>query len=54
MLEIAAYMLCKIGGMDGSADDIKGVLEAAGATPNEDEITKLLGDVGEKDVNALL
>ena len=54
MLEIAALSLCKIGGKDGSADDIKAVLEAAGAEVNEDALTKLSGDMEGKDINELL
>ena len=54
MLEIAALVLCKLGGKDGSADDIKAVLEAAGAEVDEDALTKLTGDMEGKDVNELL
>ena len=54
MLEATAYLLCKIGGKSGSADDIKAVLEAAGAAVNEDAITSFCGDVDGKDVNELL
>ena len=54
MLEIAALLLCKIGGKDGSADDIKAVLEAAGAEVNEDALTKISGDMEGKDINELL
>ena len=54
MLEIAALLLCKIGGKDGSADDIKAVLETAGAEVNEDALTKLSGDMEGKDINELL
>ena len=54
MREIAALMLCKIGGKEGSADDIKAVLEAAGAEVNEEQLTKLMGDIEGKDINELL
>lgn len=54
MSEIAALLLCKIGGKAGSADDIKAVLEAAGATANDDAIAKLTGDMDGKDINELL
>lgn len=54
MIEIAALLLCKIGGKAGSADDIKAVLEAAGAPANDDEIAKLTGDLDGKDINELL
>ena len=54
MIEIAALLLCKLGGKDGSADDIKAVIEAAGGTVNEDALTKLTGDMDGKDINELL
>lgn len=54
MLEIAALLLCKLGGKGGSADEIKAVLEAAGQEANEDAIAKLTGDMDGKDVNELL
>ena len=54
MQEIAALMLCKLGGKGGSADEIKAVLEAAGVEANEDQLTKLVGDVEGKDINELL
>ena len=54
MIEVAALLLCKIGGKAGSADDIKAVLEAAGAEVDEDKITALTGDMDGKDINELL
>jgi hypothetical protein len=54
MIEIAALLLCKLGGKAGSAADIKAVLEAAGAAANDDEIAKLTGDMEGKDINELL
>jgi large subunit ribosomal protein LP2 len=54
MIEIAALVLCKLGGKSGSADDIKAVLTAAGIEGNDDEITKLTGDLAEKDIDVLL
>lgn len=54
MIEVAALLLCKLGGKGGSADDIKAVLEAAGVDANEDAITKLTGDLDGKDVDELL
>ena len=54
MLESAAYLLCKVGGKGGSADDIKAVLEAAGAEVDEEALTKFCGDMEGKDVNELL
>ena len=54
MSEVAALLLCKLGGKAGSADDIKAVLEAGGAEVNEDAVTKLAGDMDGKDINELL
>mmetsp|Transcript_5282 Transcript_5282/g.9905 ORF Transcript_5282/g.9905 Transcript_5282/m.9905 type:complete len:113 (+) Transcript_5282:201-539(+) len=54
MSEIAALLLCKVGGKGGSADDIKAVLEAAGAEINEDKISALTADMDGKDINDLL
>eukprot|EP00566_Odontella_aurita_P024424 CAMPEP_0113540708 /NCGR_PEP_ID=MMETSP0015_2-20120614/8629_1 /TAXON_ID=2838 /ORGANISM="Odontella" /LENGTH=107 /DNA_ID=CAMNT_0000440539 /DNA_START=198 /DNA_END=522 /DNA_ORIENTATION=- /assembly_acc=CAM_ASM_000160 len=54
MQEIAALLLCKLGGKSGSADEIKAVIEAAGGEANADQISKLVGDVEGKDVNELL
>lgn len=54
MQEVAALLLCKVGGKAGSADEIKAVLEAAGVEVNEDQVTKLVGDMDGKDVNELL
>jgi large subunit ribosomal protein LP2 len=55
MIEIAAFLLCKLGGKSGSAADIKAVLEAAGAAEiSEDAISTLISDVDGKDLNAIL
>lgn len=54
MIEVAALLLCKIGGKDGSAADIKAVLEAAGAAVNDDMISALTGDMEGKDINEIL
>jgi large subunit ribosomal protein LP2 len=54
MLEIAALVLCKLGGKSGSAEDIKAVFAAAGLEGSDDEIATLTGDIGEKDLDALL
>lgn len=54
MIEVAALLLCKLGGKAGSADDIKAVLEAAGQEANDDAISKLTGDMDGKDINELL
>jgi large subunit ribosomal protein LP2 len=54
MQEIAALLLCKLGGKSGSADEIKAVLEAAGHDVNEDALTTLTGDLDGKDINEIL
>jgi large subunit ribosomal protein LP2 len=54
MQEIAALLLCKVAGKAGSAEEIKAVLEAAGAEVNEEQLTKLVGDVEGTDINELL
>ena len=54
MQEIAALLLCKLGGKAGSADDIAAVITAAGGEPNADQIAALVGDAEGKDVNELL
>jgi large subunit ribosomal protein LP2 len=55
MIEIAAFLLCKLGGKSGSAADIQAVLEAAGvAAISEDAISTLVADVDGKDLNAIL
>jgi len=54
MIEVAALLLCKLGGKSGSADEVKAVLEAAGCEVNDEQLTKLVGDVDGKDINELL
>ena len=55
MQELAALLLCKLGGQSGSADEIKAVITAAGGTePNDDQIATLVGDLEGKDINELL
>lgn len=54
MIEVAALLLCKIGGKSGSTDEIKAVLEAAGLAVDEEQLTKLSGDLEGKDLNELL
>ncbi|KAG7352088.1 60S acidic ribosomal protein [Nitzschia inconspicua] len=54
MSEVAALLLCKLGGKAGSADDIKAVLEAGGVDVNEDKISALTGDMDGKDINEIL
>eukprot|EP00536_Pseudo-nitzschia_multiseries_P013794 jgi/Psemu1/212817/e_gw1.616.19.1 len=54
MSEAAALMLCVLGGKSGSADEIKAVLEAAGAEVNEDKVAAIAADIEGKDINELL
>ncbi|KAG8726759.1 60S acidic ribosomal protein P2 [Ceratobasidium sp. 428] len=55
MRYIAAYLLLQIGGnASPGADDIKKVLGAGGVDVDEDRLSKLLGELEGKDVNALI
>lgn len=54
MIEAAALFLCKLGGKSGSADEIKAVIEAAGLEVDEEQLTKLTGDIEGKDIEELL
>ena len=54
MSEAAALLLCVIGGKSGSADDIKAVLEAAGAEVDEDKVAALVADMEGKDCTELV
>ena len=54
MSEAAALLLCIIGGKAGSADDIKAVLEAAGAEVNEDKVAAIAADIDGKSPLELL
>eukprot|EP00594_Rhizosolenia_setigera_P002533 CAMPEP_0178947044 /NCGR_PEP_ID=MMETSP0789-20121207/4620_1 /TAXON_ID=3005 /ORGANISM="Rhizosolenia setigera, Strain CCMP 1694" /LENGTH=114 /DNA_ID=CAMNT_0020627099 /DNA_START=109 /DNA_END=453 /DNA_ORIENTATION=- len=54
MQEIAAYLLLKLAGKDGSSDEITAVIEAAGGSADESALSTLLGDLEGKDVNELL
>jgi len=56
MQEVAAYLLCVLGGKESpSSDDIKAVLTAAGnEEPSDDSINALVGDMEGKSVNDLL
>mmetsp|Transcript_10975 Transcript_10975/g.12405 ORF Transcript_10975/g.12405 Transcript_10975/m.12405 type:complete len:118 (-) Transcript_10975:406-759(-) len=54
MIEIAALLLCKLGGKDGSAADIKAVIEAAGAEVDADKVSTLTGDMEGKNIDELL
>jgi len=54
MQEIAAYLLLKVAGKDGSAEEVTAVVEAAGGTVDEAALTAMLGDLDGKDINELL
>ena len=55
MQEVAALLLCKLGGMSGTASEIAAVITAAGGgEPNEAQIATLISDVEGKDVSELL
>jgi large subunit ribosomal protein LP2 len=54
MSEVAALLLCKVGGKSGTAAEITAVMEAAGLEVNEESLTALLGDMEGKDINELL
>ncbi|QRV74157.1 60s Acidic ribosomal protein [Ceratobasidium sp. AG-Ba] len=55
MRYIAAYLLLQIGGnASPGAEDIKKVLSAGGVDVDEDRLSKLLGELEGKDVNALI
>jgi len=54
MQEVAALLLCKLGGKSGSADEISAVITAAGGEPNEEQIATLVGELDGKDINELL
>ena len=54
MQEIAAYLLLKIAGKDGSAEEVTSVIEAAGGSVDEAALSTLISDMEGKDVNELL
>ena len=54
MIEVAALLLCKLGGQSGSAEEIAAVIAAAGGEPDEAQIATLVGDLDGKDVSELL
>lgn len=54
MQEIAAYLLLKLGGKNGSAEEISSVIQAGGGTANDEHIATLLKDLEGKDINELL
>ena len=53
MQEIAAYLLLKVAGKDGSAEEVTSVVEAAGGAVDEAALTTMLGDLDGKDINEL-
>ena len=55
MKHIAAYLLLVLGGnKTPSVDDVKGVLSAVGVEADEAKLTKLLGDLKDKDIDAII
>ena len=55
MKEVAAYLLCVLGGNDTpSASDISSVIAASGSDPAEESISTLVSDLEGKSVNDLL
>ena len=55
MKYIAAYLLLVLGGnKTPSADDVKGVLSSVGVEAEEDKLTKLLGDLKDKNIDEVL
>eukprot|EP00636_Phaeomonas_parva_P007572 CAMPEP_0118852830 /NCGR_PEP_ID=MMETSP1163-20130328/1663_1 /TAXON_ID=124430 /ORGANISM="Phaeomonas parva, Strain CCMP2877" /LENGTH=75 /DNA_ID=CAMNT_0006785295 /DNA_START=609 /DNA_END=833 /DNA_ORIENTATION=+ len=55
MKEIAAYLLCVLGGnATPSKDDVTAIVTAAGGDVNEESLDKMLGDLEGKDVAELM
>ncbi|KAI5121613.1 hypothetical protein M0805_001145 [Coniferiporia weirii] len=55
MRYIAAYLLLQIGGKASpTVDDIKGVLGAVGIDADEERLSKLLSELGGKDIAGLV
>ncbi|KAG2121196.1 ribosomal protein 60S [Suillus cothurnatus] len=55
MRHIAAYLLLQIGGnASPSADDVKKVLSAVGIEADDDRLEKLISELEDKDINALI
>merc|ERR1711998_817783 len=55
MKEVAAYMLCVLGGNSSpSAADVKGVLASVGATPDDTCLDKVISELNGKDLEALI
>ena len=54
MRHIAAYLLLQIGGnANPSAGDVKKVLGAVGIEADEERLSKLISELGGKDINAV-
>ena len=45
MKELAAYLLCKVGGKEGSSAEISAVIAAGGGEADEEKITTLLAEL---------
>jgi len=54
MQEIAAYLLCKLAGKEGTSDEVTAVLAAAGKEADEGALSTLLSEIEGKDINELL
>jgi large subunit ribosomal protein LP2 len=54
MKELAAYLLCVLGGKQPSVDEITAVISAAGGEVDTDKLNVLLADLEGKDVNEII
>ncbi|KAJ3187798.1 60S acidic ribosomal protein P2 [Gaertneriomyces sp. JEL0708] len=55
MKHLAAYMLATLGGKESpSAADVKKILASVGIEAEEERLTKLIAEVGGKDINELI
>ena len=54
MKELAAYLLCVLGGKEPSVDEITAVIAAAGGEVDADKLNVLLADLEGKDVNEII
>mmetsp|Transcript_4155 Transcript_4155/g.3947 ORF Transcript_4155/g.3947 Transcript_4155/m.3947 type:complete len:117 (-) Transcript_4155:74-424(-) len=54
MQEVAAYLLCVLGGKGASAENVAAVISASGAEADSDKIAQLVADLEGKDVNELI
>uniref|UniRef100_A0A7S2LUP1 60S acidic ribosomal protein P2 n=1 Tax=Leptocylindrus danicus TaxID=163516 RepID=A0A7S2LUP1_9STRA len=54
MQELAALLLLKLAGKDGSSDEITAVITAAGKEVDAAALETLLKEVGDSDINELL